>query len=76
LLRIYPQPNAGNKINFSGLVNSGMHRLRLFTITGVQLWEKQFSGDGVNLPILKKGMYFIRVSDKYGKEQTVKYVQQ
>lgn len=76
ILRIYPQPSAGNKINFTGLELGVMHRMRLFSLAGVQLWEKTFSGDGVNLPVLAKGIYFIRVSDREGKEQTVKYVQE
>lgn len=60
-MTIYPNPATGNQLNISLPNNEGVAALRLLSVTGSVVTERNFTGDSVqlNVPSLEAGMYFV-----------------
>lgn len=57
-LKIYPIP-ANHILYFEGLINNSI--ISVFDINGTLLFEKQLNDNKLDISLLKKGIYFIKV---------------
>lgn len=72
---IYPIPNAGNTINFSGITDYRNHEISVVNAGGAVLYSTILSKSSVELPALNPGVYIIRVMNKLnGEAQSLRYV--
>lgn len=60
-MTVYPNPATGNQLTISLPNNEGVAALRLLSVTGSVVTERNFTGDAVqlNVPSLEAGMYFV-----------------
>lgn len=72
---IYPNPNSGNLLHFSGLAAS--RYLEVFSATGKKIFATELKSTEIILPTLAKGMYTLKLTDKTANSSRVqKYVRQ
>lgn len=72
---IFPIPNAGNSINLAGITDYTKQELSVLNAAGSVIYTTSISSRLVDLPVLKAGIYIIRVADKVsGQAQNIRYV--
>lgn len=72
---IYPNPNSGNQLYFSGL--AGNRYLELFSATGKKVFAAELKTNQILFPNLPKGIYNLKLTDKTDNSSRVlKYVRQ
>ena len=74
-ISLYPLPNNGNTINFSGIRDYKNYNLTVISATGASLFQSTLSSSSVTLPLLQTGFYFVRITDKISGEVTnIRYI--
>lgn len=72
---IFPVPNAGNTINFSGITDYRNNEMTVVNTSGAVLYTAILSKSSVELPVLNPGVYIIRLKNKLnGEAQSLRYV--
>lgn len=73
---VYPVPNSGNTINFSGIADPGATKITLRNASGATVFATQLSSNSVKIPSIASGLYFINISNSQTGETTnLRYVQ-
>lgn len=74
-ISVFPVPNTGNSITISGINANGNHELSVLNTSGTPLYTAKLQRNKVDLPALKAGLYFIKITDKItGEVSTQRYV--
>ncbi len=73
-LRIYPNPVTGNYFRITSQ-NSDPKNVRVFDILGKEMINQTVSnGENMDVSSLKKGIYFVKVTDTQGRSATLKLI--
>lgn len=73
---VFPVPNSGNKINFSGLAEPSNTMMTVQNMSGVTVYTTTLSGPSAELPHLNAGLYIIRLINKVtGQTTNLRYQQ-
>ena len=75
-VRLYPQPNMGNTVTFTGLKDMGTKNLELLDMAGSSRWQQKFSGTSIVLPVVVPGMYLMRITEGEGRVHVLRYIKQ
>lgn len=74
---LYPVPNTGNTIHFTGLAHPLQTQIELITPAGGLIYQTRLTGNSQELPVLKPGLYLIRITDlNTNQVSTIKYIRQ
>ena len=74
-ISLYPVPNSGNNITVTGIREYNNHQLSVISANGNVVYNTTMTGSSVELPELKTGFYFIRITDRMNGEVTnIRYV--
>ena len=74
-ISVFPVPNAGNSITISGIQANGHHELTVLNSGGAPIYNAKLKRNQVELPVLKPGLYFIKITDRVtGEASTQRYV--
>jgi len=65
VFEVYPIPTKG-KLFFSRESSSGLF-IRIYTVTGKEVFSQHTTSNEVDLSDFKQGVYFLRIDDKYKK---------
>lgn len=72
---VFPVPNSGNRINFSGLTEPAGMMMQVQNMSGATVYSTTLNSSSSELPQLKPGMYYIRLTNsKTGEVTSLKYM--
>ncbi len=70
VVSVFPVPNTGNKISFTGIDASANLLLSVHTLSGVTVYSTRLANSNTELPSLSSGNYIIRLLNKTTGETT------
>ncbi len=74
-ITVFPVPNAGNTITFSGIADPAMTGVTIRNAAGLRVFNTMLSGNTIQLPTLPAGLYIITVTNKMnGEVSNLRYV--
>ncbi|MCZ2459910.1 MAG: T9SS type A sorting domain-containing protein [Chitinophagales bacterium] len=72
---VFPNPNAGNKLNFRGIADPSKVLLTVHDASGTAVYSSALTSNSVEIPSLKPGLYLVRLNNKVtGDVTNLKYV--
>lgn len=67
---LFPVPSTGNSVNFGGIADSKNFTLVIRNAAGISIYNAQLVSTTIQLPSIKRGLYFVELTNKETGERT------